>query len=173
MFSTTQTTIPAPVVGVPPTFPLNAFQIEFVAKLFQQKGQFMRVVWARDLKTRKGVTSTVRKIVVAVCRAGIEYDNRAIVQEKRAVGDLPAENQGLPWGNWLRYPYIIEHKGTLYVRLYPSVGSRAHAEYFLNGVSARREEIEPLCLASEFRDDDTPPDCFTVKLENIQKATLE
>jgi hypothetical protein len=160
------------VVGVNPTFPLNEFQIKFLSMLLTRKGQFMRVSWKREMKVRKGTTSLIEKVVVAVCRAGIEYDNREIVQEKRESGELPAENAGLPWGQWLVYPYVISHKGQLYIRLYPATGMKAHREFFLNGISARREEIEALCLASEFRDDAEEPLCFTVKLESIANAEI-
>ena len=121
------------------------------------------------MKTRKGTASIVEKMVSGVFRAGINYDNKQSVQDKRESGELPAVNAGLPWGQWLIFPHVISHKGNLYLRIYPANQNQVKSEYFLNGISARREEIEPLCLASEFTERESV-ECMTIKLENVQTA---
>lgn len=155
-----------PPVSIPETFSLSAETLAFLINFCSIKGQFFSIVWRREMKTRKSTTSKVEKMVSGVFRAGLDYDNKASVQDKRESGELPAVNQGLPWGSWLLFPHIISHKGNLYLRIYPTNANQVRAEYFLNGESARREEVEPLCLASEFAEREQA-ECITVKLSNV------
>lgn len=129
-----------------------------------RKGQIGGFMWQRALKTRKGVSSLVTKEVRCVARVGIEYDNQRAVKEGRESGELPAVNQGLPWGQWLQYPYLIEHKDNLYLRIYPMPGHMPKEVYRLNGQIARREEVEPLCLASEFKPHES---CICLNLNHL------
>jgi hypothetical protein len=99
-------------------------------------------------------------------RAGIDYDNLKAVKEKREDGTLPEVNQGLPWGQWVSFPYLIEHKGSHYIRLYPS--GHVETSYFLNGQPVEIEQIKEFVLASELpKENSEKPDCITVNLENI------
>lgn len=155
-------------------------KLEFLNFLMTRKGQYMACRWTRTLKTLKHINDTVVKKTAAVCRAGISYDNIADVVEKRIQGELPAEPQPLAWGEWLAYPYIIRHqpKGAptpeLYVRLYPSKNPQhgmVKVQYYLNGVETTREKVEPICLASEFRET-SELDCFTLKLQHVNAEPL-
>ena len=139
------------------------------AAIVPHKGANLSATWVRPLKTRKGVTSEVVKLTCAVIRGGIDYDNMKAVQEGRADGTLPAENAGLPWGEWVQFPIHIAHKGVDYVRLYPSSGIDCHPKstFFVDGVETPKETVEALCLASEFRHDVEAPQCFTIKAENL------
>jgi hypothetical protein len=172
--SNTQVTVPTvPFVStaIPSLegFSLTAETLAFLVSFLTVKGQFFSIVWRRPMKTRKGTTSLIEKMVSGVFRAGIDYDNKQSVQDKRESGELPAVNQGLPWGQWLVFPHIISHKGNLYLRIYPANANQVRAEYFLNGESARREEIEPLCLASEFAERGEV-ECMTVTLSHVKTA---
>ena len=139
--------------------------------LHSRKGQFSHAAWSRPCKTRKGSPEII-KTTVATVRAGINYDNLSKVKEKRENGDLPAENAGLPWGEWFTFPYLITHKDNLYVKLYPSGGeTSAKVEYMMDGMPATYEQVEPYLLASEKRKETSELDCFTVKLESL--ITLE
>lgn len=132
-------------------------------------GAFYRVTWQRILKVRKTHSqSIVVKTVVATVKAGITYDNLANVQDKRANGELPSVNAGLPWGQWLDFPRVIEHKGNHYLRLYPANEfGRMMVGYTLNGSPCSIETAKEHCLASEFSDNESL-DCFTVKLDNLK-----
>lgn len=140
-----------------------------------RKGSNVRAVWHKALKTRKGVEDVVEKVTSVVVRGGIDYDNMKVVKEGREDGSLPAENAGLPWGEWAEFPVHITHKGTDYARFYPASGIDIstgngfvpHVEYFLNGRRAEKTEIESLCLASEFPKRDEEPLCFTIKADNV------
>lgn len=137
------------------------------------KGSNIIIEWTRQGKTRKDVSDAITKSVRMVGRIGIEYDNMKAVQEKRENGELPKENQGLPWGKFEIYPYLIEHKDKRYVRLYNGTSDlvKPKVEWFKNGLAVTRDEIAPLLLASELKSSEG--DCFTVPVETITRLHNE
>lgn len=147
---------------------------DIVSAIKTRKGQNLKAVFGKSLKTRKGVTDVVEKVTHIVIRGGIEYDNTKAVMEGRDNGELPSENAGLPWGNWVEYPLHIEHKGVDYARFYPASGLHfePRVEYFLNGVQVDKATIQPLCLASEFPNREEPPLAITVKAENVRDLLI-
>jgi len=150
--------------------PVKKMEIEIIKETIKsKKGANLSVVFDRQLKTRKGVTEAVTKVTRIVVRGGVEYDNLGIVQEKRENGELPSENAGLPWGEWVEYPLHIRHKDVDYARFYPAsgIGFKPKVTYFLDGVEVSKEQIQPLCLASEFPKRDEEPLCFTIKAHNV------
>lgn len=148
---------------------------DIIAVLETRKGQNLKATFNKTLKTRKGVEQVVTKTTSIVVRGGIEYDNQKVVVEGRESGELPAENQGLPWGEWVQYPFHIAHKGSDYVRFYAGSGLSFEPKtaYFLDGVQVPKEQVEALCLASEFRKSDEPaPLAMTVKAENVMEIAI-
>lgn len=137
-----------------------------------KRGQFCGVTWLRDVKTRVAFKSlTVQKVVSARnIRAGVTYDNMASVQDKRESGELPAVNQGLPWGEWEIFPHVIKHKGNRYLRFALCDSSQFETTFLVNGEAKTRAEVEPMLLASELSDD-TRPDVITVKESSILVLT--
>ncbi len=133
--------------------------------VLKKKGQFGCVILNKPLKTRKGVTSTVSKISQITIRAGINYDNLAKVKEKRETGELPSINQGLAWGTWEHYPYIISHNDKKYIRLYPS--GKPKEQYFVDKAPVCVNSIKELVLASELPKEEIP-DCMTVCIDSIE-----
>jgi len=134
--------------------------------LLSRKGQIVTLVTERDCKTRKGM-EPVRKHSEFQARVGVNYDNIKAVQEKRAEGQLPAENAGLPWGQWVEFPYVIEHKGEYYVRC--TVLRNAHRKapvYTVHGDVIDKDMAKTMCLASEFSDGGDN-DVFNVKVSSI------
>jgi len=153
-------------VASPSPLPANLAAQDVLAYLLTRKGQIVTVHARREMKTRKAVVSTVEKESVFQAQVGVDYDNKARVIEKRESGELPTENAGLPWGQWVQFPYVIEHKGNFYFRFsvvrnnfIPSV------KYFIDGVETTKEQITPLCLASEFAE--KTGECFNFKLKDI------
>jgi hypothetical protein len=142
-----------------------------VTYLTEHKGQHVPIMWRRAMKTRKDVKEKVEKQTRAYVRAGIEYANLASVKEGIAdgtrdeVGSLPV------WQEWAAKPFILRHKenGTEYVRLYPATfdNLKPVVEYYVNGALVNPETVKPLCLASEFRERDTPTEVFQVKANDI------
>ncbi len=145
---------------------MNAYKI--IETLAQYPGANTKATFERLMKTRKEFAeSVVVKRTSTFVRAGIDYANLASVKAEVAVTGEPTGP--LPWGTWAQFPYIITHKDTEYVRLYPPTFANLTptVEYFVNGLPANRETVEPLCLASEFRERDEPVKCFTVKADSI------
>ena len=132
----------------------------------KQKGSFGAVIYRKSLKTPKAISDIVEKITVANCRFGIEYDNLKSTKEGRVDGSKPAENAGLPWGKWKRYPYLIEHNGNEYLRCYLN-SNGINSSYFLNGNRITREQAKAICLKSEFRENNIPVDTITVNMKNV------
>lgn len=155
---------------------LENVQREFplLARIMARKGQFVSVLWFRQLKARKGMDSIVTKEVRTTVRAGLDYDKRDAVQSARETGELPAVNSGLPWGEWLVFPYVIAHRGAFYVRLYPVLradGSprKCKVIYRENGRICSRERAQTVCLASEFSETSAVT-CYTLRLENLVRV---
>lgn len=141
------------------------------------KGQNIRVKWVRPVKVKKGQTVYFKE-TSGKFSAGFPYDNMGKVQEGRENGELPSENAGLPWGHWMDFPYLIGHKGKIYIRLYPPSENRSMKENvkksipkvrFLtaDGVEVSPEVVKAAALASEFPKEKTEPLCFTVDADNI------
>ena len=138
------------------------------------KGANIILEWERPCKVRKSYDGpAITKRVKMVGRTGIEYDNIKSVQEKRENGTLPAENNGLPWGTWLSYPHIIEHKGNHYVRLYNGTSklTRPCVTFFQGGVEVAKEAIESFLLSSELRSEHG--DTFTCNISNMLRIHEE
>jgi hypothetical protein len=139
---------------------------EHLKTLLSRKGQIVTLVTERDCKVRKGM-EPVRKHSEFQARVGVNYDNIKAVQEKRAEGVLPAENAGLPWGQWVEFPYVIEHKGEYYVRCTVVRNNfRKAPVYTVHGDVIEREMAQVMCLASEFKDGDDN-DVFNIKVSSI------
>ncbi len=156
--------VPSPA-GFLPSSPSET-HFDALSYLLTRKGQIVTITARRSMKTLKSTQAMIEKLSVFQARAGINYDNVKAVKEKRESGELPAENAGLPWGEWHQFPYVIRHKGKFYFRLYTVANNfTPKTVYFVNGVESDRATVEPLCLASEFYDKIT--DCFTYPLEGI------
>ena len=138
--------------------------------LVSKTGQYCQVTYSKEVKQLKDHQRNITKIVSLNCRAGIEYDNIKDVKIKRSTGELPAENQGLPWGKWKQYPYLIEHKGKDYVRVALNKNSKPKTQYFLGGKEIAREEALQYALASE-KSSGEIPDVITIDLEKIISIT--
>lgn len=139
-----------------------------IRRVLSKAGQFTGFLWVRPMKTRKGVSSNIVKIVRCVGRVGLSYDNRAAVQEARASGELPATNAGLPWGKWLLFPYLIENKGNLYVRIYPVPGRAPKVIYKMDGKIVKKSDIAHLCYASEFSEVREDIGCMTLGVSALR-----
>lgn len=134
-------------------------------KLMSLKGQIATITTTRPMKVRKGV-APITKTSKFQCRVGVNYDNIARVQAKRESGELPTENAGLPWGRWVEFPYVIEHKGELYFRC-TAIRNQfvPQTTYAQLGDPITADQARSMCLASEFKPSDG--EVFNVKLSSI------
>ena len=137
-----------------------------LARILHKRGHFVSVRITRPVKLRKGADRTIYKTTTGVFRAGLDYSKQAKVKQKRESGELPETPQPLPWGRWLVFPFFIEHKGGLYVRLYPL--GKVKTFYHENGKRIEKESFRDIALASEFKQGPAPS-CLTVGAENIVK----
>lgn len=137
-----------------------------IQQLLAKKGQIATITTQRDMKMRKG-QPVVQKKSTFQCRIGVNYDNIAAVKEKREEGVLPAENAGLPWGEWLEFPHLITHKGEVYIRCTPLRNDFIpRTSFFLDGYEVSKDAVIPMCLASEFKDDRSN-DAFNIRASSI------
>jgi len=140
----------------------------FLETLMSRRGQIVTVKTIRAVKMRKGQPA-VNKASEFQCRVGVTYDNIQAVQDGRADGTLPAQNAGLPWGEWIEFPYTIGHKGETYVRctLLKNNFRRAPVFTLMDGTEIARADVMPLALASEFKEKDEDSVVFNIKLSSI------
>ena len=140
----------------------------FLETLMSRKGQIVTVKTIRAVKMRKGQPA-VNKASEFQCRVGVTYDNIQAVQDGRADGTLPAENAGLPWGEWIEFPYTIGHKGETYVRctLLKNNFRRAPVFTLMDGTEIAKADVMPLALASEFKEKDADSVVFNIRLSSI------
>lgn len=130
-------------------------------------GEFHAIEWERTLKTRKGIEDIITKRSKAVVRVGVSYDHKQAVKTKRENGILPSENQGLPYGVWRVFPYLIKHNNKLQLRVTTAQNTKFTTEYFKNGERVDKSEIIESCLKSETQSSTEQIDVFNLKIENI------
>ncbi len=138
------------------------------------KGQIMRGKISSQVETLKGISASVTKETKGFFRSGISFENLGEVKEAIGNGER-GEVQSLPWGQWRenRAPFIVDHKGTEYFRLYPPSEKQSeifnlkfHVQFFENGAEITRDRAIELCGSKAKAREETPK-CFTVKVENI------
>lgn len=134
-------------------------------KLKSRKGQIATITTERTVKVKKGMPEVLKKSKFQ-CRIGVTYDNIAAVKEKRESGELPTENQGLPWGEWIEFPYIIGHKNEIFVRC-TTINSSNNwpVVYISNGVEIPVEEVKKMAYASEFSE--KKRDVFNIRVISL------
>jgi len=136
-----------------------------IENIIMKNGQIATITTKRAMKVKKG-QPMVEKESTFQCRLGINYDNLSSVIVKRESGELPEENQGLRYGKWFKFPFLIEFRDELQLRC-NSFKSSVPKEtiYRVNGVEIDADEAKSYCLASEFRN--TIGDVFNIKLSSI------
>ena len=117
------------------------------------KGAFKSMVWERQLKTKKQYADNIvtKRTTGSALRFGVAYDNMKAVKEGRENGTKPAENAGLIGRHWLVENLISQsdRTGKTLLRVSLANNSKMETEYFLNGRKVNKEDIEPMCYASE------------------------
>ena len=151
----------------------NDAPVAMLDKLLSLRGQFVSMTTSRPAKVLKG-REPITKVSTFVCRVGCDYDNLRSVQDKREAGELPAVNAGLPWGEWLAFPYIIRHKGQHYFRCTSVTGNAncvPKVVWMRDGKVVAKDDILNDLAASEKGAHDER-DVFNVKVESILTITV-
>jgi hypothetical protein len=149
-------------VSAPSTFKLE--------QLSGKAGQFVSASWASNptpAAAHKKTGVVLEKRTRAVVKTGIDFANLKEVKQGIASGER-GEVESLPWGEWAVFPYLINHKGAEYLRLYPA-GGKPDVEYFVNGKKVDRETFKSYLTPSAAAEMDKgeAPITFTVKAENV------
>jgi hypothetical protein len=133
------------------------------------KGQYISLT-IRSQSTPAAAHRNIKleKIISNKYRAGIQFKNLKSVKESIESSERD-DVQPLRWGKWKTYPYVIEHKGKEYVRLYPSTNSDTGMEitYLVNGKQVNKTEFNTYLKPCDRLKQGTTPECFFVALENI------
>ena len=151
-------------------------------KILNAKGNFVKAAWKSNPKPAAAHKNVLlEKKTVAVVQAGVNYANLSAVKDAISAGER-GEVQELPWGLWYQdrltgkswFPYVIEHKDELYLRLYPSQGlnHKTQSVFYVNGEEVTKEKFAEYLTASEAKKllepkEEDRPLCFTIKLQNL------
>lgn len=142
-----------------------------IALLLTLKGQFARVKFQSIIAPSanfKGIE--IKKVTSAIVRCGINFANLTSVKQGIENNER-SEVQNLPWGTWKKFPYVIEHKGQNYLRLYPSVNTNhiPKVTYFVDGIETKKVKVMELVTPSKAKEMKlhSTPECFTIKESNL------
>ena len=138
-------------------------------------GTFITIEIEREVKTLKSFDGKItKKSKYKNARLGMAYDNLKQTIELRESGELPKENAGLPWGKWKTFPYVLEHKGKEYLRVYSDF-NKIESTYFLNGNEVKKSDILQYLLSSEKSDKkpENPLLTMSIKSENVLNVLEE
>jgi len=140
-------------------------------KFFGNSGQFISATFKSEKKPAAIHKGTVlEKRIEGIFRAGINFGNLGSVKDAIANGER-GEVQPLPFGEWLKFPYLIQYKETQYVRLYPTKNCVLKVQYLVNGVESTKENFLSFLTPSDKAkaENGEKPDCITVKVSNLIK----
>jgi len=141
-------------------------------KLLSRRGQFCRIIYSRPLKLRaslQGCGVEIIKQTEITVRCGLNYEHLNEIKEKRLTGELLPESCGLRGASWVIPHYVMKSQANnnLLFRFYASdYNSCAFVNYFYDGITMKREEVEPLVLKGET--DETIKPVFNIKLDSIK-----
>lgn len=126
---------------------------------FNRAGAFQSVQWTSTVKpaaAHKG--STLVKTTTAVVRTGVDYANLGV--------NADTETGELPWGEWAVFPYVVQHNGQEYVRLYVKDGT-VKTRYAVDGVTVDREEFLSYLTPSQRKPSKPNGGTITVKAQSV------
>ena len=118
-----------------------------------RNGAYTNITFISDIAVNKdNKEHRVQKIVSAVVRLGIAYSH--IQVDTIQFRDRNKEyEEKLPWGEWdEKCPYLIAHKGNLYLRCTVSRSPNHHraVKYLVDGVEVSQEEAMLYTRPSEW-----------------------
>lgn len=127
---------------------LNTPRGQFVTIITKRKGN-LRVAYQKNI---------VEKLSTFQVQIGVDYASK--------VDHTPGP---LPWGEWVQFPYLIQHNEKLYIRCTKFRGAKVIAQWYLNGKPVEKEEIAHMLLASENRERTGPDEnvVFTICVNDI------
>ena len=141
---------------------------ETLLNLVSKTGQIITIETVRMVKVKKNMPSVVKKSIFQA-RVGVNYDNMKSVKEKRSLGDLPSDNQGLAESlEWIKFPVLLKNTktGKEFLRLSKiNSNNKPKTVFLINDVEVDKDIVKPMAYASEFSERDS--DVFNIDLNNI------
>ena len=117
------------------------------------------VAWTSTVKPAAAHKArTLTKRVSATVMTGVEYRNLAVNNDR--------ETGVLPWGEWAVYPYVVQHKGADYARLY-TVDGTVKSTYYVDGREVRKDDFDALLTPSAREVKRPHGGTITVKMANL------
>ena len=153
--------------------PLTSDQI--IDKILNAKGRFVKVAYRSNPTPAASFKEHVlEKRTIAIVRAGVGFGNIKEVKEGIASGERGPVGP-LPYGEWVKYPYVIRHKGELQLRLTRSYEHTDHSiiKYYVDDVEVPLDEFVKYLTPSGAKaalSDDLPP-IFNIKMNNVLDIT--
>jgi hypothetical protein len=118
------------------------------------------VEWTTEVKpAAKWRGHTLTKITRALVMTGVEYANLAVNKD--------TETGALPWGEWKRYPYVIEHKGQEYVRV-NTIDRTLTTLYYVDGIDVDRQQFLDYLTPSQREAKRPNGGTLTIKASNMR-----
>jgi hypothetical protein len=135
---------------------------EYLAAINAPGVNVVDVEWTTEVRpaaAHRGVSLT--KHTEAKAMTGVEYRNLAVNNDR--------ETGALPWGEWVDglYPWVIEHKGQRYARIY-TVDGTLRTTYFVNGEAVDRETFAEYLTPSQRTPKRPNGGTLTVKMDNLR-----
>jgi len=122
-------------------------------------GAFQRATWTTAVKPAAAHRDVVlTKVSTATIRTGVDYANLGVNEG--------TDTGALKWGEWSVFPYVIEHKGNMYARLYITDGT-VSTRYYVDGVETDREAFGEYLTPSARKPRKSNGGTVTVHLENV------
>ena len=152
---------------MPTTPTLTELATKLVASLENSNGQFRSVTFKSNpppAAAHKGVV--LEKVTTMVVRTGVNFSNLSSVKSAIASGERDEVGK-LPWGNWLKFPFIIGHKDEEFVRLTTVKDAKPSTIFKVNDVVTSREEFNSFLTPSAAKPSESVPEVLTVKVKNI------
>lgn len=101
----------------------------------------------------------LRKVTTALCMTGARYEDLRVNRDR--------ETGPLPWGTWKVEPYVIEHKGQDYARLYV-VENGVWCIYTVDGEVVPRDQFVKYLTPSQANAKRPNGGTITVKMSGVR-----
>ena len=147
---------------------------KLVEMLNDKRGQGLNVRLVSTVPCLKAhAANIVQKFTEMTVISGVSFENRKDIKDAIAAGER-GEIQPLAWGTWKQFPFVIEHKGKDYLRLYLPSKAQIEAGFFkpttvsfvCNGQPITRAEAIALC-GSKAEARENEQGVMTCKAENL------
>lgn len=138
-----------------------------IEKFLSSAGQFASVTFkSTPAPAAKFKGTMLEKTTTGVFRSGVNFANLSSVKAEFASGER-TEVQPLAWGEWVKFPFVIAHKGERFLRLTTVKGVKSKSTFKVNSVEVTRDEFESFLVESARSGNKAPTEVFNIKEANL------